>query len=472
MAPSTEFSAGKVGVDGDRVIFVTDAKDKEVLYIINVDESVYTKDKKDVVVDALDALWTLINADQGVAPAGSKVAQATEALEAYDTLAEIPDADAKDAAQALVDKYSTGADKLTAADAADAQEWVDYQAALDAVQAAIAAYSDRAAKKAGYQSLIDQNKTGWPEGAAGAAENALDAYLLTLTAAEIAALNPSYDNVWNNVIAPVVQALQKTEALSVSVKDATELSNAVANAVEGATITLTDDVTLTSLLTVAADKEITIDLAGNKLTGPSANPAIKVLGDLTIEDSVGGGAISASQWGIYVGVKNTESGGTLTINGGNFTATEGCVGLGKDGSLVINGGTFTSTDNAVIFADGSNGAGNNDITINGGTFNGYIKSSGYIACGIAMFNSGTLTVNGGTFNVVGGVGILVRGGEVNLNDVTINLYEQNGLTSGKVGDSTQAIKVGEELVVDRASNYPDVNGIVINNSTDYVPYYY
>ena len=359
VAPSTEFSAGKVGVAGDRVIFVTDAKDKEVLYIINVDESVYTKDKKDVVVDALDALWTLINADQGVTPAGSKVAQATEALEAYDTLAEIPDADAKDAAQALVTGYTTGDNKLTTADAEDAQEWVDYQDALDAVQAAIAAFDLRATKKAGYQSLIDANKAGWPEGAAEAAEKALDEYLLTLTAAEIAALTPDYDNVWNTVIAPVVQALQKAEALEnaeavIGDKTYTTLAAALAAAQSGETVTLTDDVTLTDQITIG--EGVTLDGAGNTITaegpynvgGSGSHAAILVQASgVTIKNlTVVGPNTRTNQWdeGEYgIQIFGDSAGATLdtvTVTGANTGIGVFSCTVTLEGTIDVSGNEF------------------------------------------------------------------------------------------------------------------------------------
>ena len=62
-----EFSAGTAKTAGDRVIFFTDDKGN-VEYIINVDESLYTKDKKDVVVGALADLWNAIDKDQKVTP--------------------------------------------------------------------------------------------------------------------------------------------------------------------------------------------------------------------------------------------------------------------------------------------------------------------------------------------------------------------------------------------------------------------
>ena len=67
----------------------------------------------------------------------------------------------------------------------------------------------------------------------------------------------------------------------------------------------------------------------------------------------------------------------------------------------VNGGTYTSADNGVIMTNGTvkpdNDCGHNTIVVNGGTFNGGIKSEGFIACGIYVANSDAVTVNGGTF---------------------------------------------------------------------------
>lgn len=64
---------------------------------------------------------------------------------------------------------------------------------------------------------------------------------------------------------------------------------------------------------------------------------------------------------------------------------EGAVftGLSTGATITIEGGTFSASDNAVIAGNGSNRTGDpNVINIKGGTFNGSIKTAGYVACGI------------------------------------------------------------------------------------------
>lgn len=153
--------------------------------------------------------------------------------------------------------------------------------------------------------------------------------------------------------------------------------------------------------------------------------------------------------------------GTIVINNGKFTAKEACIGMFKNANLEINGGEFTSMDNFVIGTNGSAEYGNNNITINDGTFNGNIETDKYIACGIYLANKDTLVVNGGTFNIVGGVGILIRGGKATINNVTINL-DNNGPVSGKIGDSREVVFSSRSIVVDKYSDYTDCNNIEVN----------
>ena len=173
-----------------------------------------------------------------------------------------------------------------------------------------------------------------------------------------------------------------------------------------------------------------------------------------IEPLIRIGDESYREGAIYKGAPDNDyRGGFVTINGGNFTAREFCVGVMSQGELTINGGTFTSLNNAVIGTIGNKGLGKNKLTINGGTFNGSIVSNGYIACGIYLANNDTLNVNGGTFNITNGVGILVRSGKATIGkDVVI--HATGTTTAGKIGDNGTQIPTGYELVIDYKANYP------------------
>ena len=197
----------------------------------------------------------------------------------------------------------------------------------------------------------------------------------------------------------------------------------------------------------------------------------------------GGHYISSNDSGIGVGsttyseekrVNIACTGGTLIVNGGIVDAREYGIGVWGDGKLIVNDVTVNTVDNIVI---GTNGTGYDlengnpypeySITINGGTFNGHITSDGYIAGGIYMANTGTVTLNGGVFNIVGGVGVVVRSGTLYANNVTINLEPKEGLVSGKVGDSSIQVTTASQIVIDDRAGYPGESPIVAVNNTSY-----
>jgi len=187
--------------------------------------------------------------------------------------------------------------------------------------------------------------------------------------------------------------------------------------------------------------------------------------DVTID--LNGHNITFNGWGFEV-----RNGATLTFNGnGNVTAAEAALYAQYAGNLVINGGTYTSTNNFVIGTHGSEGRGNNTITINAGIFNGSMSAEGvadgYIACGIYVANSDTVTINGGTFNVTNGVGIVARSGSTTVGaDVVINNLGTNEI-SGKVGDASKpTIASGYAIVWDFVAGYPGGAPTLVNNSAN------
>ena len=146
--------------------------------------------------------------------------------------------------------------------------------------------------------------------------------------------------------------------------------------------------------------------------------------------------------------------GNVVINGGTFNAQEVCaLGINPGSTITINDGTFTSTDNFVVGGNGTPGQGGTTITINGGEFNGNITTNGYIACGIYHPNEGTLIVNGGKFNITNGVGILVRGGDVTVNNAEITT---TGDIQGAVGDSSVPVSCNA-IYIDGIAKYPGWN---------------
>ena len=258
------------------------------------------------------------------------------------------------------------------------------------------------------------------------------------------------------VLATILALVMALALCSVSWADATEvkteaeLTTAVSN---GGEIKLGANITLTSMLTIPADKTVTLDLNGLSIT--SAGKVIKNNGILTITDTKGGGKI-ISTGNTAVGVGDNSK---TTIKTAIIESVEGAVitGYATGATINIEDGIFSASDNAVVAGNGNrtNEAGaertvGNTINISGGTFNGQIKTPTYVACGIYAPWKDTIKVTGGTFNITGGAGIVARAGSVSVSNATINT---TGNATGKVGDSRVVVPCSA-IVFDSEAAYP------------------
>ena len=229
------------------------------------------------------------------------------------------------------------------------------------------------------------------------------------------------------------------------------LAAAVAEAKNGDTVTLVKDTD--QGFAVPAGLSITFDVNGKKLERNGQD--IQNDGTLTICDSTKQGAI-ISKGAQAIGVGHNSN---TTIEYANVKSVEGAVitGYATGATITIKDGVFNASDNAVVAGNGnrtdSTGAtrvNSNTINILGGTFNGQIKSEGYVACGIYAPWNGNITVNGGIFNITGGAGIVARAGNVTVNGGEFNT---TGNVTGKVGDSRVVVPCAA-LVFDSADKYP------------------
>lgn len=254
--------------------------------------------------------------------------------------------------------------------------------------------------------------------------------------------------------------------------------------------------------TIEVKKSLILNLNGKKISS-SGVTAVKAIGKDVVLTIEGNGEIVATKTGNNVSavqaiddgkviIKNGKFSGTFAVaaglfapktvssaavisNGhvviedGEFKSSEFTVPVWGKSSAVINGGAFTADDNAVIGTNGSTELSSlpYTITIKGGTFNGNITTAGYIACGIYMANTGTVNLSDGTFNITGGVGVLVRSGKLNATAGTITLKTKEGLSTGKVGDSTVTIKTDSQIVVDDKAGYPGDKPEVTSNTANY-----
>lgn len=284
--------------------------------------------------------------------------------------------------------------------------------------------------------------------------------------------------------------------------DAKALANEITAAKDGDTIKLT--ASFAASITIPADKNITLDLNGKTLTGESGKTAIKVAGGLVVKDSTATAAPSVSsdyqtvsytsgkitattttvgvisggtfelQSGmvestgnigiIAVGEKDatkTPVNSTATISGGYVLAQEFAASAqGNGAKLNINGGVLVAKDNAVVAGNGTKNLGGTTINITNGIMIGHIQTAGYIACGVYHPQSGNLRISGGTIYADGGVGILMRSGDLSM---TGGKVIATGTAQGKVGDSS-VIANCYGIQVDTKSNYPGVSGITASVS--------
>ena len=161
-------------------------------------------------------------------------------------------------------------------------------------------------------------------------------------------------------------------------------------------------------------------------------------------------------------------GSKVTFDGGSLVAVEGGIGAFDKGGIEINGGFIKGTDNFPVFTNGTAGRGGNTITINGGEFEGNITSNGYESCCVYVANNDTLVVNGGRFVSTDGCGILMRAGNVTINDCEIiaGKKDSESHSPGWVGDNKTKMSASA-VIYHESANYPGKAGmsLEINGGT-------
>ena len=264
----------------------------------------------------------------------------------------------------------------------------------------------------------------------------------------------------------------------IGAKGYNDLPSAIDNASTGDTVKLIADVTLTS--GVLVDKKITLDLNGHKITNSTSTwsgddflVAVKRGGDLTINDSVGTGAITTETEAVMCGLKMTVkgesangtdailtvNGGTIqgyyygisgngtrhdtvvTINGGTITTVNGTDGTAiyhpQDGEMIINGGTITSDCTGIEIRSGS-------LTVNGGTISGgngtpasdpngngtTTSNTGIAIAQHTTRNDIVVNINGGTIS--GGAAVYESNPQANNGTNPVSVHMENATLNGNV----------------------------------------
>lgn len=183
-----------------------------------------------------------------------------------------------------------------------------------------------------------------------------------------------------------------------SANDETSLALAIQ---KGGTVVLTDDVTLTTPISIPEGVSVTLDLNGSSVNATSGN-AIVNNGVLTITD----GTISATS---AYAISNN---GSLTVDGATVEN-----GVYNSGYMVVNSGKIFTTRGGSSHAVYHAGT---MLTVNGGEFSGNGNELIY------ALNSATVIINDGTFDKVEKASYLVRGLRLKINGGTFYAYDENG----------------------------------------------
>ena len=239
-------------------------------------------------------------------------------------------------------------------------------------------------------------------------------------------------------------------------------------------VQLDNDLTLPEVIEI--NKAVIVDLNGNELKGTNSGNTymfqvgeggvltIRGNGDIQstgrIANATDGGKIIIEN-GTFtsgdVGFSAQGEGSKVTFNDGEVQAVEGGFGAFSGGEIEMNGGYIEVSDNFGLFTNGTPGWGGNTITMNGGTIVGNIKSNGYEAIGVYIANNDTFVMNGGEIRANDGAGLLMRGGNVIINDGIITATGAAG-TTGWIGDNkTKMSKSG--IIYHESANYPGKDGM-------------
>ena len=269
------------------------------------------------------------------------------------------------------------------------------------------------------------------------------------------------------------------------------LEEAIAKANNGDTIKIESDIEGSPSYEIRSGQTITIDLNGRTITSRTISELIKNYGNLTINDSVGGGILKTTSNSYTV---KTCADATTTLNGGTYINTDNFAALGNDGGdMTINSGVKVvggSNDRAISSGASSSGSSsvsttiidgaeidgtvnnlhNSNITIKGGKFTGKGSSNNVI------WNPDTdrnVTISGGNFTgTIRGNNIAISGGTFSVDpskyvEDTV-VVESNGKYA--VGESGYDLaKDGGTVTVVKAPDGEKIDDVpvgvkIVNNS--------
>ena len=297
------------------------------------------------------------------------------------------------------------------------------------------------------------------------------------------------------------QSLTKIMVAEVNGKKYATLADAIAAATNGQTVTLLADVDLTETL-IIKNKTITLDLNGktisnstdiwNESTYSWSLISVRDNGDLTINDTAGGGTLKAKEndcfaLDVYAYNTNNVENTKLTINDGNYIGNVSAV-YAFTGKVTINGGHFSIQQKqsgsdpyrlTLNCYDSSYTAGRAGITVNGGTFenfdprNNLAEGAGtsFVASGVGVDKN-----TDGTFTAKSGMVAQIV--DANGNSVKAYATLADAIAAVKDGETVTLIAdvdLTETLIIKDKTITLDLNGKKLStskNANDNTKHYY
>ena len=169
-------------------------------------------------------------------------------------------------------------------------------------------------------------------------------------------------------------------------------------------VRLTENIVMTTAVTVNSGNSLTIDLNGHTLTAPENDRAFRIQdGALTIEDGTGTGVIQGSGTvtsyggnGGAIWMSSSDSNNALTLTGGTIRGFTAKYGAG----VYMGNGTFHMTGGAIQNCSATDGnADGGGVYVFGGSFE---MSDGTISACNATNAGGGVYVSSGSFKMSGG----------------------------------------------------------------------
>jgi len=274
-------------------------------------------------------------------------------------------------------------------------------------------------------------------------------------------------------------------------------------------VRLTDDIELSESLKIPDNSNVILDLNGHSIVS-DAQPAVELLGDLTVLDSTAssspavtdgkevnyssGRIESTSGDAVYVQPGRTftlksgwvkSAGDAITVYAdrnentdlreyiettahveGGYVEAEGSavMALGMGAAANLEGGVLLSRDAPVVSSGEEKREDSVYINVYSATLIGKSHTAGQLACGIYSPQDNSVSIRGAHIYVEDGVGILLRGGRLDIYgkySKAETRIEAGGSGTGRVGGSTQELPAGHRIVADQKTGYEDSDNISV-----------